>query len=212
MNSDPSDPLLVDNPDEDKFSLRPAPGGFAFPILIHLNSAGQYRMLTEVTLLFSPGDSKTQTPGQYVLATPACGSACDALSAGSIQDGEPFARRISSAAFAFDGDLDLTGDFGTSLFGQTALAGDHRLNPFRHKYHPDHDCDSVGECFDVVRDFTFSFSSEPPVGQNPAGWGEMFLGGEYAETLTGLHRNPIAVAGRFELRRVSNVPELNMQN
>jgi hypothetical protein len=209
-NADPNDPLLENNPDQDKFSLRPAPASFTFPVLIHLSAGGQYRLLPEITLLFSPGDTKTQTPGHYVLATPSCGSACDALLAGSIQDGQPFARRISSAAFALDSDLALAGDFASSLAGQTTLPANHRLNPFHHRYHPDHDCNSAGECFDVGRSFTFSFASDPPAGQSPAGWGEMFLGGDYTETLTGLHRNPIQVAGRFDLRRVSNVPELNV--
>ncbi len=211
-NTDPNDPELAINPDVDTNSLRPTPASFVFPVLIHLSASGQFRMLTEVTLLFQPGDEKTSTPGRFILATPSCGSACDPLLAGSIQDGQPFARRFSSAAFAFDDDLALTGDFTTSLAGQSTLPADHRLNPFHHRYHPDHDCDSEGECFEVVRNFAFSFSSEPPVGQSPAGWGEMFLGGDYTEMLTGLHKNPIRVAGRFDLRRVSNVPELNVQN
>ena len=35
------------------------------------------------------------------------------------------------------------------------------------------------------------------------------VGGVFEESIVGLHRNPIFVSGRFELRRVSAVPVLN---
>jgi hypothetical protein len=211
-NADPNDPQLEDNPDKDTITLRPAPAAFVFPVIIHLSESGAYHLLTEVTLLFKPGDKKLGEPGQYVLATPACGTACDGLLAGSIQDGQPFARRFSSAAFVFDSDLPLSGSFAGMLEGQTTLATNHRLNPFHHRYHPDHDCNADGECFEIGRTFEFAFDSGPPPGPSPAGWGDALLGGSYAETITGLHKDPIRVSGRFDLRRVSNVAVLNVQN
>lgn len=210
MNDDPTDPVLVPNPDGDTVSLRPAPAEFSFPVLIHVSENGAYKMLTEVTLLWEPGDAEQEIPGRYVLATPACDPAvCDALVAGSIQDGQPFARRISTAAFSFDGDLLLSGDFASTLTGQTVLPPNHRLNPFRHGYHPDHDCSADGECFEVTRTFTFQFASEPPAGLDNPQWGDTVVGGTYVELLAGLHKDPVGVRGRFDLRRVVNVPVLN---
>jgi hypothetical protein len=185
---------------------------FNFPILVHLNDAGTSTFLSEVTLLWSPPDEIAQTPGRFVLATPACSPAvCDALVAASVQDGVPFARRLGTAAFSFDGDLPLTGNFGAALGGNHTLAPNHRLNPFRHLYHPDHDCNQTGECYDITRSFILNFEASPPPGEARPGWGDRLVGGTYAETLTGLHKLPISVGGRFELTRVSEVAVLNAQ-
>ncbi len=195
----------------DNVSLRPAPAEFTFPVLVHLAANGVYTLLTEVTLLWQPPDDVAQTPGRLVLATPACPPAvCDALQAASIQDGESFARRLGSAAFSFDGDLPLAGDFGSALSGGYTIPEDHPLNPFRHKYHPDHDCDQVGECFAVTRSFILTFSAAPPPGDSRPGWGDRLLGGTYEETITGLHKHSIVVGGRFEMTRVSSVAVLNV--
>lgn len=196
----------------DNTSLRPVPAAFTFPILVHLDETGASTCLSEVTLLWKPPDEAAQTAGRFVLATPACSPAvCDALQAGSVQDGEPFARRLGTAAFSFDGDLALNGNFGAALGGAYTIPPDHRLNPFRHLYHPDHDCDQSGECFEITRTFTLNFEASPPAGEARPGWGDRLLGGTYAETLTGLHKSPIAVGGRFELTRVSEVAVLNAQ-
>lgn len=196
----------------DDLTLRPAPAEFTFPIIIHLAEDGAYKLLSEVTLLWQPPNEASQMPGRFVLATPACDPAvCDALEAASIQDGEPFARRLGTAAFSFDGDLPLSGDFDLALEGEYTIPEDHPLNPFRHKYHPDHDCDQVGECYEVARSLRFSFAATPPEGETRPGWGDRILGGTYEETLHGLHRKPITVGGRFEISRVSGVAALNAQ-
>ena len=54
-------------------------------------------------------------------------------------------RRLSAIGFDFDGkgtnDMALAGTFapGNSLTGAIQIASDYPLNPFLHKYHPDHD-------------------------------------------------------------------------
>ena len=193
-------------------SLRTTPAQFAFPILVHLSFDGVYKFLREVTLLWDPGDPKLNLPAHFVLATPDCLPAvCDALEAGSIQDGQPFARRMSTAAFSFNEDLTLSGGFGTTLTGQTTLAPDDPLNPFRHLYHPDHDCDQLGECYEITRSFVFTFDTDPPPELARPSWGDSFLTGAYTESLEGLHKNPIPVAGRFQLQRVSTIATLNGQ-
>ncbi len=211
-NEDPVDPELIPNPDGDNTSLRPTPATFTFPVIIHLADAGVYKMLREVTLLFDPGGGKQETPAGYVLATPECPQeVCDALVAGSLQDGQPFARRMSTAAFSFAGDLTLTGDFGSTLSGQTVLAPDDPLNPFHHLYHPDHDCDQAGQCYEIARTFALNFDTEAPPDMLQPGWGDTLLTGTYAEAIQGLHRDAIQVAGRFKIERVSIIGTLNAQ-
>jgi len=198
--------------DVDAASLRPTSSEFLFPIIVHLSETGDYKLLTETTLMWEPGDEQLGIPGRYVLVTPECPQpVLDELQAGSLQDGQPFARRVSTVAFGFDGDLPLSGDFATTLAGQTTLETNQRLNPFHHKYHPDHDCDNVGECFEISRAFSLAFSGDPPPGSSQPGWGDSVLGGTYTETLTGLHKHPVNVSGRFELRRVSSISTLNAQ-
>ena len=60
-----------------------------------------------------------------------------------------------------------------------------------------------------VRDMQFIVSTEPPEGVSTPGWGDSRTGGTYEESIIGLHRNPIFVSGRFDLRRVSAVAVLN---
>lgn len=42
------------------------------------------------------------------------------------------------------------------------LSPDDRLNPFRQKYHPDHDGDAEGEVYEIVRQLTLTFDLAPP--------------------------------------------------
>lgn len=209
-NDDPVDPELSPNPDGDNTSLRSTPAVFAFPIIIHLSEANEYKLLREVTLLFDPVNG-SGTEGNYVLVTPECLPAvCDPLVAGSMQDGQPFARRVSTAAFSFEGDLTLAAA-ASMLSGHTTLAPDDPHNPFHHRYHPDHDCDQGGECYEITRSFRLIFDGEPPPeGQRP-GWGDTFLTGSYEEDIEGLHKVAVQVAGRFELQRVSMIGTLNAQ-
>ena len=55
----------------------------------------------------------------------------------------------------------------------------------------------------------FVFTPDDPGGINAPGWGDSTLGGTFAESITGLHRNPIFTSGTFRLRRASTVTVLN---
>lgn len=216
-------------PSTESASLRPAPAEFAFPIIVHLNQSGEATMLTEVTMMMKPGipynnngtpeDLGDDTPGvprRFVLVTPDCPPAVlSGLVAGSLQDGQPFSRRMSTAAFSFEDDLVLGQGFGIALEGATVLAPNDKLNPFYHGYHPDHDCkdadgnESLVESYQITRTFTLDFSSDPPPGEVAPDWGDKDWGGGYTEELRGLHKHPIDVAGRFRLHRVADIPTLN---
>jgi hypothetical protein len=197
--------------------LRPTSAEFRFPIIVHLSQGGAYRMLAEVTMMWHPGQDGV-SPGRYVLVTPEVPPEILAqLEAGSLQDGEPFSRRVSTAAFSFDGDLALTGGFESALNGETTIPADHPLNPFKHGYHPDHDGltpqgePAPGELYEVTRAFTLAFDTGPPPGLARPGWGDSYLTGAYAEEVTGIHRDAVYAGGSFELQRISDVTSLNDQ-
>jgi hypothetical protein len=212
-NSGYEDSTVVDSdegPNADTTTPRPTPAAFSFPVIIHFDGTS-YTFLSEVTLLYQPDPNDPADPGRYVLATPSCGSACDALEPGSILDGEPFRRRISTANFSFVQDLPMAGSFTSQLTVPTlTIDGDDPLNPFLHRYHPDHDGDRPGEVLTVTRDISFDFTCPPQPGEFPRpGLGDALLNGCYSETLTGLHKEPINVAGYFELSRLSTIDTLN---
>jgi hypothetical protein len=92
-------------------------------------------------------------------------------------------------------------------------------NPFVHTYHPDHDNldarfkpyehgDGV-ESYTVTRHVTLTFTPAPPDGSTVSGWGTTVYGGTYFETITGLNRQTLTVAGGFGMRRVSEVADLD---
>jgi len=62
----------------------------------------------------------------------------------------------------------------------------------------------------VVQNVHLQFTEQDPTGATPPGWGSTVLGGEYHESITGLHKNAIFTSGVFRVHRVSAVPVLNM--
>ena len=65
------------------------------------------------------------------------------------------------------------------------------------------------ESFTVTRNVALEFTGTDPLGLNPPGWGDGELGGNYRETITGLHRSAIHISGTFRLVRVAPVAALN---
>ncbi len=207
-------------------SAEPTPVGkpFSFRILLHVDGSGQARLLKEViqmwqngTLVPDPGDPTSlilDEPGRYVLITD------DALipnfEGAALRDGVPVGVRVSTAAYDFQGtSVDLTGSFGGTLQCTLVLPSNAATNPFKHKYHPDHNnldelyVGTVEEAYAVTRRVELVFSPEDPTGEPPPDWGESVMGGTYREVMSGLHRNDIYVEGWFRVRRASTVPVLN---
>jgi len=100
------------------------------------------------------------------------------------------------------------------------VPSDLPTNPFRHKYHPDHDNldeqrrEFVPEAYAVTRRIQLRFTQDDPErptpsSPNPPGWGYSVVGGVYRETLSGLHRRDITVEGTFRLQLASMNDELN---
>ena len=106
---------------------------------------------------------------------------------------------------------------------------DDPMNPFRHKYHPDHRFfDDQGQIipehsYEITRTITMEFASEDsdgnPITSAPvSNWGGSDMGGIYRETLTGLHKadtvpniGGIYIEGIFLLHKVSSVSQLEYQ-
>jgi hypothetical protein len=199
---------------------------FVQRVLVHVDNAGQARLLKDVIQMWQDGTTvpsaqdptlnEVDQPGRYVLLTNK--DLIGLYSGASTRDGTPVGIRYSTVGYDFDGEaLELEGDFGGDRTLQAAVVVEPDLptNPFLHKYHPDHNnldeqfLNYREEAFRVVRDMQFVFSPTPPGGIAVPGWGDSRVGGTFEEAIVGLHRNPIFVSGRFELRRVSAVAVLN---
>jgi hypothetical protein len=121
------------------------------------------------------------------------------------RDARKVKYRLEAALFhevvSLLGTLGAQGTTGT-LVGSLSLPMDHPLNPYRHRYNPEH---TTG--YDVTRSIKLRFGASLP-GQTPAGVDNPFatvgrLSGVYEEEIVGLTQEPIRVRGTFQLRRLS---------
>jgi hypothetical protein len=201
----------------------PTASEFQFRLLLHVDNAGQTRLLKEVIQMWQEGTTKpdpqhpgvriVDKPGRFVLLTD---EALLAQYAGAaLRNGHPVGRRLSSAAFDFAGQvLPLSGGFGERLTGTIPLPAGFTTNPFKHQYHPDHNnLDEAGrphaEAYAMTRQLTLEFTADEPSGPPSVSWGDTENGGVYREVITGLHKHDIVVQGFFRLHRASLVPVLN---
>jgi hypothetical protein len=209
--------------------LTPTPAGggdFGFRVLVHVDAAGSPRLLKEVIQLWqegtrvpdptNPGMFVVDEPGHFVLVTDE--TLIPTFAPAALRDGQPFGYRISTAAYDFEpqwvamnGSFSVNGTLSVTL----TLDSEAATNPFRHKFHPDHDnldpryLEFREEAYAITRELEFEFSATDPFERSLAGYGESEIGGVYRETLSGLHRNDIAVEGLFLMRRVSARAVLN---
>jgi hypothetical protein len=204
---------------------------FQFRLLVHVDSAGQPRLLQQVLLMWTNGVRAMNTdgylemvsPGRQVLLTD--DSLVSAYSGATMRDGQAVARRFSSAAFGFRTPLAMTlaaggpvGSDGSTYTANVALDYDDPSNPFKHRYHPDHN--NLNERFDqnlpqgvesftVNRLITLRFTATDPENLKLAGWGDTQIGGTYREAITGLIKNTVYLEGVFRLSRACQVGSLN---
>ena len=114
-------------------------------------------------------------------------------------------RTYRLEAVLFQSPIALTGTLaadGTSgvLAGSVRLPPDHPLNPYRHRYHPEH-----GAGYDITRSIELRFGEAAPVApgiENPLATVGV-LSGVYEEEITGLTPEPIRVRGSFRLRQTA---------
>jgi hypothetical protein len=198
---------------------------FTFRLLVHVDGAGQARLLPWVIEMFKEGvlAPNPENPAQNLLVTPGRQvwvtnrNLIPNFSGATLRDGEPVGRRLSAVAFGFEAPVTLSGGaFGSGTIG-TSLAMDHnhRLNPFKHKFHPDHDNlnlrfdGPLPEAFDFTRAVSLEFTPVDPEGRSTSGFGETLVGGVYREAITGLTAPTLHVQGIFRLHQVARTPVLN---
>ena len=208
--------------------ITPTPVGeaFRFRILLHVDASGQVKLLKEVTQMWQEGTTKpdpanpgfrvVDVPGRYVLITDP--SRIPSYSGAVQRDGVPVGLRLSTIAYDFSGhDLAMTGSMSPTgqLTATLSMPAQGSTNPYKHRYHPDHDnldpqfLNPQIEAFDVTRSLTLQFGATHPSGRPGPGWGSSELGGTYTERVDGMHKNPIFTEGIFLLTRVATTAQLN---
>lgn len=175
---------------------------------------GTYRVSPKDPSLF-----EVDEPGRYVLLTR--DELIPNYSGITKRSGQSVGIRYSTVAYDFNGDdIEMNGEFQPGNQVNVSLLIDPNMptNPFRHKFHPDHDnldaqfLNYKQEAFQVTREMEFLFTSNNPQYPDvadPPGWGVSIMGGTFRETLTGLHKNAIFVSGDFRLTQVSSTAILN---
>lgn len=183
------------------------PRGFPLRYLLHVDDGGTARLLSQVfigTLAAAPNPT-----GLCVQES--------ALKA----DSKASAMRLVAAHMPLDRVLSTgTGSvaLGATLSRTISLPYDDPVNPFVHQYHPDHDnrnprLEPVGnkvESHTVNRTVNFEFLAIPPAGTPALGWGSTVLGGNYTETVSGLHKQPVQLTGSFRFRRISEIGAITL--
>jgi len=205
---------------------------FPFRVLLHLDTNGQVRLLNEVIQMWKEGSYRPdpQNPALQIVDDPGRDvwitdeSLLPQFTGASLRNGEAVGRRISSAVFAFDEPAAMSmvpsmafGKSGTELLVTLSMPFDHPLNPFMHRYHPDHNNqDEHGdplpagqESYTLTRIIKMTFTSQDPEGLALAGWGDSQVGGIWEERIEGLRHQPIHIKGFFRLHHVSTVGVLN---
>ena len=183
------------------------PTPFKLRTLLHLSDGGTARLLSEVYI------------GQLAVAPNEVGL-CTSESL-LKQDALASAQCFSSAHLPMD--QVITSGGGSFATGETltrviTVPYNDATNPFVHAYHPDHDNKTARgddlaagvESPNITRTCEFIFTASPPAGSSvTSGWASSVIGGNYIETMTGIHKDPIILSGTFELRRASQIGTLS---
>jgi hypothetical protein len=133
----------------------------------------------------------------------------------SLQGRQKVGRRISSIAFplpkpdrargysTFDGSMAP----GQSMKINLSMDSNDPLNPYKHKYHPDHDNLSANfkttneEAYPILRTIELTFNADGLAQDSKSGSETMT--GVFEEEINYLHRNPIVLKGTVEWIRIS---------
>ena len=199
---------------------------FKFRVMIHVDENNEAKLLSQVILMQADAIAKSDDIDftqfldtdavRYVLVTDS--SLIPQFSGIRLVDDRIVGRRLSTPVFGFTTPQPMDGKITTTLTATVVMDYDDPLNPFVHRYHPDHNnmderfktlLPEGYESFTFTRTLTLEFTSANPSGPNPPGWGHDIVGGTYREKITGVHRRIIRVEGTFQLQKVSSVGVLN---
>lgn len=219
---------------------------FQFKVLFHMNSSGQVKLLQKVIQVFengtyvpdplNPGTVKPGTPGTYRFFSTEAGASQAGFTGAALRDGKFIARRWSTANFAIRQPVVCTGSFASGTLEAGVFTDyNHSLNPYRHKFHPQHDnqnalySEAIAagiESYDIKRELQFQFETVHPEGLVDLAYGTSVLGGTYLEKLkgghytapnarpnnskaVGPHSRDIFIKGKFLISRISDVDSLD---
>ena len=201
----------------------PVSNPLEFNVLIHVDNQGNSKILQEVYLMQAPPAIKppatVETPGSFVLITDRRSLAN--FQGTAMKGRERSGRRLSSMVLGLNGAartngyLAMSGQFkaGNAVTVTVGMDSQSPLNPFYHKYHPDHD--NLTADFKVYQEEAYGFARDITVALNAdqdgagAKNGSEVMKGTYTEVIRGLHRTPIQVRGQVEMVRVSTLGDLN---
>jgi hypothetical protein len=189
-----------------------------FNVIIHVDNQGASKILQEVYLMQAP-QSTNGTPGTFVLISDRRNLAN--FQGTAMKGRERSGRRLSSMVLGLNGAartngyLAMSGQFkpGNAVTVTVGMDSRSPLNPFYHKYHPDHD--NLTADFKVYQEEAYEFSRDITVALNAdqdgggAKDGSEVMKGTYTEVIRGLHRLPIQVKGQVEMVRVSTLSVIN---
>lgn len=179
---------------------------FSLRLLVHVNEAGEATLLSQVhTGVISDDGEGNIVSGVSIYEgglSPIHLGKASRFSATHLPPG--LVLGFSGGPFAPNGNLTATFELGAN----------DPSNPFLHNYHPDHD--NLDARFDetlpagieshtVRRAITLAIREFAAPGEGPT-WGSSLLSGNYSETIIGLHKQPIAIAGIFALVKISSAP------
>lgn len=196
-------------------------------LLLHVDTNGVTRLLKEVIQMWKDGNStnaggglvSSASAGRFVLLTEE--ALIPQFKGATLRDGELVGRRLSTASYDWEGtntSVTMSGQFALNneLRCSLVLQPDTPSNPFRHRYHPDHDNLNARydgpslrpEAYGVTRDIALQLA---PTDSSTisADYGYSVIAGVYREKLTGLHKDPLYVSGAFRLTRVTSTGVLN---
>ena len=167
----------------------PAPA-FSQQVLMHVDSNGVMRMLSEATVM----RTRTAQPQQIVVTQPGLLAGFDGV---TQRGGRLIGQRFSSATSNVpQAGIELE-EGGLGYTASWSLSGNDPVNPFRHKYHPD-----LGSGRALSRTSSFSFAA----GESPS---DNVLAGTFMESFTGLHKTTLEARGPVTFTRVSTSGKLN---
>ena len=224
-------PTDIDDPNQP----RPTASDFLIRLIVHIDKAGQTRLLQQAIIIEKePEPSDLDTNEKQLVLIANHNLIPNYISSSSLHNNNFIGLRISSAAFAFENSIPMTWQSGLLTTEEFELDYNHPLNPFKHKYHPDHDnldayfeqtlCEG-SESFSITRTIELELKSPEPDENarqvsdysnsliNPGEYNffKNQLSGIYHETIKGVHKKPLYVEGTFNLQLISSIPVLSVE-
>ena len=191
--------------------LMPVSEPFLFRFILHRGGDGECSVLSDA-IVMQPADG-----ARYVLTD-------EDAALDRVGRGETARWRVRTVAYVTDGAVGAepgpSGNVAECLVPDSSVSFrlrldyDHPLNPDVHGAHPDHDnlneryeakLPEGAEAATIERVFTISVAGRPSPREYAPDWSTARIVGNFSEAITGVHSRELRTAGRFFLRRLSDV-------